>query len=155
MITAVTSPNVVLELRPSPLDAALYVISLAVAVVLVVVVLTTDDSPLFTAVFIAFALGITGYNTATALSRASAYADGSLVVRNRVSTRRLQRSDIDRVMLSRHGGFGSLQRLQLLLRDGTTLLLVATESLPLPRHRRRLEGQAAELCRWLSGNTRP
>jgi len=77
MITAVTSPDVVLELRPPPLASALYSVSLVVAVVLVVVVLTIDGSPLFTAVFVAFVVGITAYNTAAALSRARAHADGT------------------------------------------------------------------------------
>jgi hypothetical protein len=118
MITAVTSPNVVLELRPPPLASALYCVSLVVAVVLGVVVLTIDGSPLFTAVFLAFVVGITAYNTAAALSRARAHADGSLEVRNRLSVRGLQRSDVDRVMLGRQGGFGSSRRLELLLPTG-------------------------------------
>ena len=149
-----TSPNVVLELRPPLLASALYGVSLVVAVVFVVVVLTMDGSPLSTAVFLAFAVGITGYNTAAALSRARAYADGSLEVRNRLSTRRLQRSDVDRVMLGREGGFGSLRRLELLLTDGTTLSLAATETPPLPGQRRRLEEQAVELRRWLGDHVR-
>jgi hypothetical protein len=153
MITAVTSPNVVLELRPPPLASALYCVSLVVAVVLGVVVLTIDGSPLFTAVLLAFVVGITAYNTAAALSRARAHADGSLEVRNRLSVRGLQRSDVDRVMLGRQGGFGSSRRLELLLTDGTTLPLLATETSPLPGQRRRLEEQAVELRRWLSDNT--
>jgi multisubunit Na+/H+ antiporter MnhG subunit len=146
----VTSPDVVLELRPPPLATALYCVSLVVAVVLVVVLLTTDGSPLFTAVFLAFVVGITACNTAAALSRARAHADGSLEVRNRLSTRRLARSDVDRVMLGRQGGFGSSRRLELLLTEGTTLPLAATETPPLPGQRRRLEEQAVELRRWLS-----
>jgi hypothetical protein len=152
MITPVTSPDVVLEFRPPPLVSALCRVSLVVAVVLLVVVLTIDGSPLFTAVFVAFAVGITAYNTAAALSRARAHADGSLEVRNRLSARRLRRSDLDRVMLGRQGGFGSSRRLELLLTDGTTLPLVATETPPLPGQRRRLEEKAVELRRWLSDN---
>lgn len=152
MITAVDSSNVVLELRPPPVASILYCVSLVVVVVLVVVVLTTDDSPLFTAIFVTFAVGITAYNTATVLSRARAHADGSLEVRNRLSTRRLQRLDVDRVMVGRQGGFGSLRRVELLLTDGRTLPLVATETPPLPGQRRRLEEQAGELRRWFSDN---
>ncbi|CCG04513.1 PH domain-containing protein [Blastococcus saxobsidens] len=149
-----TSPNVVLELRPPRLSTALYGASLVVGVALVVFVLTTGGPPLITAVFVAFAVGITGYNTATALSRVRAHADGSLEVRNRLKTRRLQRSDIDRVMVGRQAGFGSLRRVQLLLEDGTTLHLVATETLPCPG-KRRLEQQAAELRQWLGGTPLP
>lgn len=155
MITDVTSPDVVLELRPSPVDSALYGASLVVAVGLVVFVLAMDGSPLSTAVFTAFAVGICGYNAATALSRARAHADGSLEVRNRLSTRRLQRSDVDRVVVGSQGGFGSPRRIELLLQDGTTLPLVATEAPPLPGQRRRLEQQAAELRSWLDGTPLP
>ena len=42
-----------------------------------------------------------------------------------------------------------VRRLELLLRDGTTLHLVATETPPLPGLRRRLEEQATELRAWL------
>ncbi|MGY2064357.1 hypothetical protein [Blastococcus sp. SYSU DS0619] len=146
-----TSPDVVLELRQAPLSQALYGASLVVGVVLLVVILTSGFPPLVTIFFIAFAGGITGYNTATALSRVRAHADGSLEVRNRLTTRHLQRSGIDRVMLGRQGGPGSLRRLELLLGDGTTLHLVATEAPPLPGLRRRLEQQAAELRAWLDG----
>lgn len=151
MIAVVTPPEVVLELRQAPLSQALYGTSVVVAVVLVVVVLAGGFPPLLTIVFLAFVVGITGYNTATALSRARAHADGSLEVRNRLTTRRLQRADIDRVVLGRQGGPGSLRRLELLLRDGATLNLVATEVPPLPGLRRRLEEQAAGLRAWLDG----
>lgn len=153
MIAVVTPSDVVLELRQAPLSQALYGASLVVAVVVAVVVLTGDFPAHFTILFIAFMVGITGYNTATALSRARAHADGSLEVRNRLTTRRLRRSDIDRVMLGRQGGPGSLRRLELLLRDGTTLHLVATEVPPLPGLKRRLEEQAAELRAWRDGAT--
>ncbi len=101
----------------------------------------------------AFAVGITGYNTATVFSRVRAHADGSLEVRNRLTTRRLQRADIDRVMVRRQAGFGSVRRVELLLKDGATVHLVATETLPFPGQR-RLEQQAAELRQWL-GDTSP
>ncbi|WNV75914.1 hypothetical protein [Geodermatophilus sp. DSM 44513] len=144
-----TSPDVVLELRPPALVSVLYYASLAVLPVMVVIALSTEGPPLFTVVFVVFALGIGAYNTATHLSRARAYADGSLVVRNRLSTRRLDRADIDRVVLGRQGGFGSLAQVELLLTDGSTLPLVGTETLPLPGPRRRLEEQVAELRRWV------
>src|SRR4051794_1891180 len=150
IITAVSSPNVVLELRPPPVSVALYGTSLVVALVLAGLTLTTGGPLAFTAIFLAFVVGITSYNTATVLSRVRAYADGSLEVRNRMVTRRLHHSDIDRVILGRQGGAGSLWRLELLLNDGATLHLVATETLPLPGQR-RLEQQAAELRHWLSG----
>lgn len=150
-----TPPTVVFELRPPRLSIALYGASLVVAGALVVFTLTTGGfSPLFTAVFVAFAVGITGYNTATALSRVRGHADGSLEVRNRLTSRRLQRSDIDRVMVGRQAGFGSVRRVELLLKDGATLHLVATETVPFPGQR-RLEQQAAELRQWLEGTTSP
>lgn len=120
-----TSPDVVLELRPPLLAAVHYCVSLVVAVGIVVFVLTTGGPPLSSAVFVAFTVGITTYNTATAVSRARAHADGSLEVRNR-----------------------------LLLTDGTTLPLVATETPPLPRQRRRLEEQAVDLRRRLGDDAR-
>ncbi|WP_143087064.1 hypothetical protein [Geodermatophilus ruber] len=143
-----TSPNAVFELRPPRLSTALYAASLVVAVALVLFALTTGGSPLFTVVFVAFAVGITGYNTATVFSRVRGHADGSLEVRNRLTTRRLQRADIDRVMVGRQAGFGSVRRVELLLKDGATLHLVATETLPFPGQR-QLEQQAAELRQWL------
>ncbi|MDP5183476.1 PH domain-containing protein [Blastococcus sp. BMG 814] len=149
-----TSPDVVLDLRPPRFSTALYGASVVVAVVLVVFVLTTPGPPLFTAVFAAFAVGITGYNTATVLSRVRAHADGSLEVRNRLQTRRLQRPDIDRVMVGRQGGAGSMRRVELLLTDGTVLHLVATETLPFPGQR-QVEEQAAELRRWIEGPRPP
>jgi len=74
--------------------------------------------------------------------------------RNRLTTRRLQRSDVDRVMVSREGGFGSARRVDLLLQDGTTLQLVATQTPPLSGQR-RVEQQAAELRQWLGGTPSP
>ena len=47
---------------------------------------------------------------------------------------------------------GSLQRLELLLTDGSTLPLVATETSPLPEQRQCLKEQAVGLRRWLSDN---
>lgn len=148
IITAVTHPNVVFELRAPRVSIALYGASLVVAVVIVVFALTTGGFSLFTAVFVAFAVGITGYNTASVLSRVRGYADGSLEVRNRLASRRLQRADIDRVVVGRQGGFGSVRRIDLLLKDGATLQLVATETLPL-FGQGRFEHQAADVRRWL------
>jgi hypothetical protein len=54
-------------------------------------------------------------------------------------------------MLGRQGGSGSLLRLELLLQDGTTLNLVATETLPVSGQR-RLEQLVADLRHWLAGN---
>ena len=149
MIAPVTSPHVVVELRPPRLTTVPYLVSVVVAVVIVVSFLDAGGSPLFTAVFLAFAVGITGYNTATVLSRVRAYVDGSLEVRNRWTTRRLHRSDVDRVMVGRGGGFGTPWRVDLLLTDGTSLPLLATETPPFPGQRRRIEQEAAELRSWL------
>jgi hypothetical protein len=90
MITAVTSPDVVLELRPPVLTQVSYAASLVVAGVMIVVFVReiADDSA-FSFVFPVFLAGILAFNTATVLSRARAHADGSLVVRNRFSTRQL------------------------------------------------------------------
>ncbi|MCU1615365.1 MAG: exported protein of unknown function [Frankiales bacterium] len=144
------SSSVVLELRQPPLSVALFCTSLVVAGVLAAFVVSVGGPLPFTAVFLAFIVGITGYNAATVLSRVRAYADGSLEVRNRFSTRQLKRSDIDRVMVGRQGGFGSLRRVELLLNQGTTVHVVATQAPPFPGQR-RLDQQAAELRRWLDG----
>jgi hypothetical protein len=145
----VTSPDVVLDLHPPRFSTALYGASIVVTAVLVVFVLTTDGPALFRALFVAFAIAIAGYNTATVLSRVRAHADGSLVVRNRLQSRRLQRSDIDRVVVGRQGGFGSPRRVELHLTDRTVLPLVATETLPFPGQ--HLEEQADGLRAWLGG----
>jgi hypothetical protein len=147
----VASPNVELDVRQPRVSVVLYGTSLVVAVGVVVLILTTVRSPVSTAFFLLCLVAILGYNTATLLSRVRAYADGTLEVRNRFSTRRLQRSEVDRVMLGRQGGFGSLLRLELLLQDGTTLNLVATETLPVSGQR-RLEQLVADLRHWLAGN---
>ncbi|MGY1739971.1 MULTISPECIES: hypothetical protein [unclassified Blastococcus] len=143
------SPDVVLELRPPALASFLYAASLVVGVVVVVVFLGTDAPPWFAVAFLAVAVGITAVNTAAALSRARARTDGTLEVRNRFTTRRVDRSEIDRVLLDSVGGFGSNRRVELLLTDGSTLPLVATETPPLPGARRRLEDQAARLQDWV------
>jgi len=140
----------VFELRQPPLSLALYCTSLVVAGVLASFVLATGGPLPVRAVFVAFIVGITGYNGATVLSRVRAYADGSLEVRNRFPTRRLQRSDIDRVMVGRQGGLGSLRRVELLLSQGMTVHLVATQAPPFPG-KQRLDRQAAQLRRWLDG----
>ena len=147
-MSAVSSSNVDLELRQPPLSVGLFCTSLVVAGGLAVFVVATGGPLPSRVVFLAFIVGITGYNAATVLSRVLAFADGSLEVRNRFSTRHLQRSDIDRVVVGRQGGFGSLRRLELLLNQGTTVHLVATQALPFPGQR-RLDQQAAELRRWL------
>jgi hypothetical protein len=145
----VTSPYVVLELKPAPLAAVLSVASLVVGLGMVLTVLGSDVPLLFVLLFVVAVIGISGFNLATALSHARAHADGSLEVRNRLRTRCLVRAEIDRVLLDSVGGFGSNRRIGLLLADGTTLPLVATETPPFPGLRRRLEDQAAELRSWV------
>ena len=71
-------------------------------------------------------------------------ADGALEVRNRFTTRRLHRADVDRVVVDR-GGLQTPARLELLLADGEALKLVATEVPPLPGVRGHLERQAEQL----------
>jgi len=156
MISAVTSPDVVLDLRPPRLAMAFYAASLVVAAGMVVVFVRefAGGDP-FTFVFPVFLAGIVGFNTATVLSRVRAFADGSLEVRNRFATRRLHRADVDRVILGRQGGFGSLRRLELLLADGQAVQLIATETPPLPGLKQRLEAQAAELRSWVTGSPAP
>jgi hypothetical protein len=155
MITAVTSPDVVVELRPPLLSLVLYAASLVFMAVMVVVFVRDFSGDAFSAIFLVFVAGILGFNTATVFSRARAHADGSLVVRNRFATRRLQRSDVDRVIVGRQGGFGSPRRLELLLTDGATLPLVATEVPPLPGLRQRLDDQAGQLRAWATGTQAP
>lgn len=149
MITGVTTPDVVVDLRPPPFVRVLVGVSLVIAVVLVVVVLGFDGSPLFAAAFVAVAVGIAVVNTSAVLSYARGHRDGSLEVRNRFRTHRLDRSQVDRVLLDSVAGFGSGRRVELLLTDGTTLPLVATELPPFPWLRQRLEHQADELRAWV------
>jgi hypothetical protein len=151
----VTSPDVVVELRPPLLSLVFYAASLVVAAVMVVVYVREFSGDAFSAIFPIFLAGILCFNTATVFSRAWAHADGSLVVRNRFTTRRLQRSDVDRVIVGRQGGSGSARRLELLLTDGATLQLVATEVPPLPGLRQRLEDQAGQLRAWVAGTPTP
>jgi len=147
MITPVTPPDVVLELRPPRPAIVLYLISVLPAVVVMPVVLD-DSSARFAVVFLPLYVGALAFHTATVLTRVRAYADGLLEVRNRLSTRRLQRADVARVTVVRQGGLGSAWQLELLLTDGSTLPLVATQT-PQSRPHRRLEERAAELRRWL------
>lgn len=145
MITAIASPDAVVELRPSPVSMALYSASLVVALAFVVLNVGTGAPPVVMAFFLVCVVAITTYNTATVLSRVRGHTDGWLEVRNRCVTRRLQRSDIDRVLLGRRSGSGSLRRLELLLDEGPTA------TLPFVRHR-SLDRQAAELQNWQNGH---
>jgi hypothetical protein len=149
MLTAVTGPDLVLELRSPPLARAGNGIALAAAILLIVLVLTADLPVWFEAAMVALAVCGGAYAMAGTLTHVTARADGWLEVRNRLTTRRLQRTDIDRVFLAWTRGIGSNRRLVLLLRDGATLALAATETLPLPGQRRWLEEQAAEMRHWL------
>ncbi len=143
------------DLRAPRVAVVLYGLSLVVAAVVVAMALTMDTSPAFTAFFVAFALAICAHNAATVLSRATTGADGALEVRNRFSTRRLQPAEVDRVVVGGQGGLGGLRRLDLLLTDGTTLPLVATEVPPLFGARRRLEEQAEQVRRWIGDPHHP
>ena len=144
-----------MDLRQPAWSLLLYAVSVVIAVGIVVVATSSGGPVWFLAFFVLVGLGITAYNGATAFSRTRALADGSLVVRNRFTTRRLQRSDVDRVIVGRQGGFGSARRLELLLTDGTTLHLTATELPPLPGSRRRSEEQAEQLRAWVAGTPIP
>jgi hypothetical protein len=155
MITAVTSPDVVVDLRPSALAAVFYAASLVIAAALVITVVGMDGDVPFTVFFLVFVAGIVGVNTATVLSRVRARADGSLEVRNRFSTRRLQRSDVDRVIQGRRAGVGSARRIELLLTDGRTVPLIATETPPLPGLGQRMEQQAEQLRAWMTDTPTP
>jgi len=146
MLTAVTGPDVVLELRSPPSARAIHGIALVAAIVLVVLALSADLPVWFAAALLALAVCGGAAAVASTLSHVCARADGWLEVRNRLSTRQLQRNDIDRVFLA---WTGSNRRLVLLLRDGATLPLAATEVPPLPGRRRWLEEQAAEVRNWL------
>ncbi|RBY83991.1 hypothetical protein [Blastococcus sp. TF02A-26] len=144
-----SSPDVVLELKPPPLATVLSLASVVVGAGLVLAVVRTRPPLLFALLFVAAVVGITGFNLGTALCSARARADGVLEVRNRFRTRRLHRSEIDRVLLGSVGGFGSNRRIELLLLDGTTLPLVGTEAPPFPGTRGRLEDQADQLRSWV------
>lgn len=143
-----SSPHVVLELKPAPLAALPAVASALVGGFIVLTVVSSDAPLLFVLFFVAVVVGVCAVNLGAAVSSARASVDGVLEVRNRFRTRRLHRSEIDRVLLDSVGGFGSNRRIALLLLDGTTLPLVATETPPFPGPRRRLEGEAAELRAW-------
>jgi len=149
----VTSPDVVVELRPPLLSLVFYAASLVVMAVMVVLYVRDFSADAFSAIFGVFLAGILCFNTATVFSRARAHADGSLVVRNRFA--RLQRSDVDRVIVGRQGGFGSARPLELLLTDGATLPLMATEVPPLPGQRQRLDDRAERLRAWVTGTPAP
>ena len=155
MITAVTTTDVVVELRPPRIAQLLFAVSLVFAAVMVVVFVRefADGSP-FTYVFPVALAGILAFNTATTMSQVRGTTDGTLEVRNRFTTRRLHRSDVDRVIVDR-GGFQSAARLELLLTDGAALKLIATEVPPLPGVRRRLERQAEELRSWVANRPAP
>ena len=151
-----TTEPVELELRMPPAALTLYAASLVVAVGMVVFFVRDGlGQGAFVVVFPLFFAGILAFNTATALSRARAHADGTLEVRNRFRTRRLQRADVDRVMVGQQGGFGSPRRLELLLTDGELLPLVGTETPPLIGGRRRLEAQGEQLRGWVAGTPTP
>jgi hypothetical protein len=151
----VTSPRDGVELRPAPQAAVLSAASLVVGLGMALAVLRSDAPLLFVLLFLAAVAGICGYNLATALSSALARPDGSLEIRNRFRTRRLDRSEIDRVLIGSVGGFGTNRRIELLLVDGTTVPLVATETPPFPGPRRRLDEQAAELGHWVGPAAQP
>jgi len=156
MIIVVTAPDVVLEFRPPRVVLVLYGASLVVAAGMAVLfVRELAGGDLFTFVFPVFLLGILAFNGATALSRARARGDGSLEVRNRFSTQRLQRAEVDQVMVGRRAGFGSARRLELLLSDGSVLPLVGTETPPFPGSGQRLEDQAGRLRDWVAGTPSP
>ena len=77
--------------------------------------------------------------------------DGRLVVRNRWSTRRLDREEISGAGITDMSGFASAVSLQ--LRDGSGLTLDVTEGI---RSRRgRMERDAAALRAWLQQRPQP
>jgi hypothetical protein len=158
-VTRPTSPesaSVELELRQPPVSQVLFVASLVVAAgMMVVFVREGFFHDAFSVVFPVFLAGIVVFNAATALSRVRASSSGTLVVRNRFRSRTLDRAQVDRVIIGRQAGFGSARRLELLLTDGTTVRLIATEVPPLPGLRRRLEGQAEQLRAWVTGTPTP
>ncbi|MBJ7450527.1 MAG: PH domain-containing protein [Blastococcus sp.] len=144
-----TSRDVVVELRPLPVARAASGVALVAAVLLIPLALAADLPVWLAAALVALAVGGGAYAAAGTLSHTSARADGWLEVRNRLTTHRLQRSDIERVSLAWTMGVGSNRRLVTHLKDGATVPLAATETLPLPRQRRALEEQSAELRHWL------
>ncbi|CCG02978.1 protein of unknown function [Blastococcus saxobsidens DD2] len=153
MICTVASSDVFPELRSPPLTRAFYGVVVVAAVLLMFLVPTVPFPLLLTIAFMALAVGALGSVVAAAFTRVRARPEGLLEVRNRLTTRRLQRSDVDRVILRRQGGIGSWRRLELLLKDGTQLPLVATDTLPVPGQRRQLEQRATELRHWLGGRS--
>ena len=145
--------SVELELRMPPAVLVLYA-GVLVALVVVFVTQRFFEGGLGL-LFPVFFVAILAINTARVLSRARAFADGSLEVRNLFRTRTVQRSDIDRVMVGQEGGLGSARRLELLLTDGTMLPVIGTERAPLPGSRQRLQEQGEQLRAWVSGTPTP
>ncbi|MGY1745409.1 hypothetical protein [Blastococcus sp. SYSU D00695] len=150
-----TSPGVVLDLRPPTATRVLAGTSAVAAVALAVLVVVAATPPVFTIVVVAVALGMGGCTAAVVRTAVRAHRDGALEVRNRFRTHRLDRADLDRVLVRRMAGPGSARRVELLLRDGTTLPLAATETPPFPGGRRRLDESTEELRHWAGPAIRP
>jgi hypothetical protein len=146
-----------LELRQPPAALVLYAASFVVAAGMVVFFVTQQfvQANAFSLVFPVVLTGIVVYNVATVRSRAWAHADGRLVVRNRFSTRTLQRTDVDRVLVGGQASLDNPRRVELLLTDGEVLPLVGTEAPPLPGVRARLERDAEQLRAWVTGTPTP
>ena len=88
----------------------------------------------------------------TALVGVSGTADGRLVVRNQFQTRTFERHQIEDVRRSSGGPFGPTQgALQLLLTDGSVLMLQATNSVPFLA--RRSQRQLEALKGWLAATS--
>jgi hypothetical protein len=158
-VTSPASPapeSVDLELRQPPVALVLFAVSLVIAAGLMVTFLRQAPfDAAFSLGFPVFLAGIMAFNLATVLSRVQALSSGRLVVRNRLRSRTVERGQVDRVIVGRQAGFASPRRLELLLTDGTTVRLIATEVPPLPGLRGRLEGQAEQLRAWVAGTTTP
>ena len=142
-----------LELQMPRVMLALYAAVVAAMVVVFVTQGFFEDG--FSLLFPVFLVLVLVLNTARVLSRARAFADGTLEVRNHFRTRTLQRGDIDRVIVGQEGGLGSARRLELLLTDGTVLPVLGTERAPLPGSQERLKEQGEQLRAWAAGTATP
>jgi hypothetical protein len=106
----------------------------------------------FCAVFVAFS---TGLAVSQARVRVEGSPDGRLLVRNRLRTRVLNRSQVTEVLTSQGAGRGAPHAVELVLHDRSGLRLDVTEGPPLLGATRRVRAQADLLRAWVDGRPAP
>jgi len=152
----VTAPDVVVSLRP-PLFARIWACAFPF---IAATILFREVSPGTGMTKWVFPLAFLAVGCVLAVvlvrQRVDAYADGRLVVRNRLGGRTFDRGDVGDVAAGPSGASRlSNWRLELVLIDGSPYPLTVTEHPPLPGVRRRVERDAARLREWLTGRPAP